>query len=80
MSDRKIEKVFTVEVPIERAWRAFADSHERSQWEAATYEIDPVPGGRVHWTLPGIESTLSALDPFRLDSVSAVLAPPQRGN
>jgi uncharacterized protein YndB with AHSA1/START domain len=54
---RKVEKAFTVAVPIERAWSAFADSHERSQWEAAQYEIDPRPGGIVRWTLPGVETT-----------------------
>jgi uncharacterized protein YndB with AHSA1/START domain len=54
---KKIEKTFTVRVPVARAWAAFADSHERSQWEAAEYEIDARPGGRVRWTLPGIEST-----------------------
>jgi uncharacterized protein YndB with AHSA1/START domain len=51
-----IEKVFTVAVPRARVWRAFTDSHERSQWEAEVYEIDPVPGGKVHWILPGIEA------------------------
>jgi uncharacterized protein YndB with AHSA1/START domain len=50
---RSIEKVFTVAVPVERAWAAFADGAERSKWEASTYEIDPRPGGAVHWTLPG---------------------------
>ena len=54
--DKKIEKVFTVRVPVERAWAAFADPRERSQWEAAEYEIEATPGGRVRWTLPGIES------------------------
>jgi uncharacterized protein YndB with AHSA1/START domain len=53
----RIEKTFTVAVPIERAWSAFADSHERSQWEASEYEIDPRPGGVVRWSLPGIEAT-----------------------
>ena len=53
----KMQKTFTVAVSPERAWQAFADSHERSQWEAAEYEIDARPGGRVHWTLPGIESS-----------------------
>ncbi len=54
--DRHVEKVFTVSVPRARVWEAFTDSHERSQWEAAIYEIDPVPGGKVRWILPGIES------------------------
>ena len=54
---RKIEKTFTVAVPVERAWEAFADSHERSQWEAAEFVIDPRPGGAVRWVLPGIETT-----------------------
>ena len=53
---RKIEKTFTVGVPVTRAWTAFVDGEERSKWEACEYEIEPVPGGRVHWTLPGIES------------------------
>ena len=52
----KYERTFTVGVPVARAWEAFADSHERSQWEACEYEIDARPGGRVHWVLPGIES------------------------
>jgi uncharacterized protein YndB with AHSA1/START domain len=52
----KIEKVFSVAVPVERAWAAFTDSAERSKWEAAVYEIDPVPGGKVRWELPGIVS------------------------
>ena len=53
---RKIEKTFTVRVPVGRAWEAFVDGDERSKWEASTYEIEPVPGGKVHWTLPGLES------------------------
>jgi uncharacterized protein YndB with AHSA1/START domain len=52
----RYQRTFTVGVPVERAWAAFADSHERSQWEACEYDIDPRPGGCVHWTLPGIES------------------------
>jgi uncharacterized protein YndB with AHSA1/START domain len=65
---RKVEKVFTVAVPIERAWSAFADSHERSQWEAVEYEIDARPGGIVHWKLPGIEThgRVEEADPPRL--------------
>jgi uncharacterized protein YndB with AHSA1/START domain len=54
---KKVEKTFTVAVPVARAWEAFADSHERSQWEAVEYEIDPRPGGLLRWTLPGIEAT-----------------------
>ena len=57
MTASAFERTFTVEVPVERAWAAFADSAERSQWEAATYEIDPTPGGRIHWVLPGVEAT-----------------------
>jgi uncharacterized protein YndB with AHSA1/START domain len=53
---RRFERTFTIAVPVQRAWQAFADGHERSQWEAVSYEIDPVPGGRVHWTLPGVEA------------------------
>ena len=53
---KSIEKVFTVAVPVERAWSAFADGAERSKWEATVYEIDARPGGAVHWELPGIES------------------------
>jgi len=56
------ERTFTVEVPVERAWAAFADSRERSRWEAETYEIDPTPGGQVHWTLPGIEAKGEVVD------------------
>ena len=50
-----VRKAFTVAVAPARAWAAFADPVERSRWEAETYEIDPRPGGRVHWELPGIE-------------------------
>jgi uncharacterized protein YndB with AHSA1/START domain len=46
---------FVVGVPVARAWRAFADGEQRSKWEALTFEIDPRPGGRVHWELPGLE-------------------------
>jgi len=53
---RKFEKTFVVNVPIARAWRAFAESEERSCWEADPYEIDARPGGEVRWELPGIES------------------------
>ncbi len=57
------ERSFTVAVPVERAWQAFTDSHERSQWEAETYDIDPTPGGRFHWSLPGgIESEGEVLE------------------
>jgi len=52
----KIEKTFTVAVPVGRAWEVFTDGAERSKWEAVEYEIDPTPGGRVRWTLPGIEA------------------------
>ncbi len=51
----RVEKTLVVAVPVARAWRAFADSRERSQWEAVEFEIDPRPGGRVRWTLPGME-------------------------
>ena len=54
---KNVERTFTVVVPVARAWEAFADSHERSQWEAVEYEIDPRPGGLLRWTLPGIEAT-----------------------
>jgi uncharacterized protein YndB with AHSA1/START domain len=53
---KSIEKVFTVAVPVERAWAAFADGAERSKWEASVYDIDARPGGAVHWELPGITS------------------------
>jgi uncharacterized protein YndB with AHSA1/START domain len=64
----RIEKVFTVRVPVARAWQAFADGEERSQWEAELYEIDPRPGGRVHWVLPGIETTgeVTKVEPERV--------------
>ena len=63
-----LEKTFVVAVPPSRAWAAFADPIERSRWEATTYDIDPVPGGRVHWTLPGLETTgvVDAAEPERL--------------
>lgn len=65
---KSIEKVFSVAVPVERAWAAFADGAERSQWEASVYEIDPRPGGAVHWELPGIESfgRVEEVDEYRL--------------
>jgi uncharacterized protein YndB with AHSA1/START domain len=53
----RIEKTFSVAVPLARAWAAFADSHERAQWEAEEYAIDPRPGGHIRWTLPGMEAT-----------------------
>jgi uncharacterized protein YndB with AHSA1/START domain len=49
------EKTFVVGVPIARAWAAFADGRERSNWEALRYDIDARPGGRLHWELSGIE-------------------------
>jgi len=52
-----IEKTFTVAVPVARAWTAFADGNERAKWEAETYEIEPIAGGLVHWTLAGHEAT-----------------------
>ena len=64
---RKIEKTFTVGVPVARAWSAFVDGEERSKWEACEYEIEAVPGGKVHWTLPGVESNgqVEAVEPER---------------
>jgi len=63
MMAKAFERTFTVAVPVERAWRAFADGDERSCWEASTYEIDPRPGGRVHWTIDGgIESSGEVLE------------------
>ncbi len=74
---RKVAKTFVVAVPVERAWSAFADSHERSQWEAAEYEIDPCPGGLVRWTLPGIEATgrVEEVDSMRLLRHTEVTGP-----
>jgi uncharacterized protein YndB with AHSA1/START domain len=46
---------FVVGVPVARAWDAFADGEQRSQWEALRFEIDPRPGGLLHWELPGLE-------------------------
>ncbi len=73
----RVEKTFTVAVPIERAWEAFADSHERSQWEAAEYEIDPRPGGLVRWVLPGVEATgrVEEAEPHRLLRHTEVTGP-----
>jgi uncharacterized protein YndB with AHSA1/START domain len=64
----RVEKIFTVAAPIERAWAAFAVSAERSNWEADVFEIDPVPGGKVHWELPGLTADGEVLDaePLRL--------------
>jgi uncharacterized protein YndB with AHSA1/START domain len=52
MSDRRIEKQFVVAVPRERAWAAFTDSEQLRCWQAPVYEIDPRPGGKVHWEIP----------------------------
>jgi uncharacterized protein YndB with AHSA1/START domain len=52
----QVEITFEVAVPIERAWQAFTDGAERSQWEAPDYEIDPRPGGRTHWQIPPWEA------------------------
>ena len=64
----RVEKIFEVAVPVARAWQAFADSRERSQWEAVEFEIDPRPGGRVRWTLPGYEAhgRVEEVEPERL--------------
>jgi len=50
-----VERCFEVPFAAERVWRAFAETRERSQWEADPFEIDARPGGRVHWALPGME-------------------------
>lgn len=34
----RVEKTFVVPVPVERAWRAFAETAERSCWEADPFE------------------------------------------
>ena len=52
----RVEKVFTVAVEVERAWTMFVDGEERAKWEAATYEIDAVPGGAFRWTIGDLES------------------------
>jgi uncharacterized protein YndB with AHSA1/START domain len=52
MSDRAIEKRFVVAVAPERAWQAFTDAEECRRWQAPIYEIDPQPGGRIHWEIP----------------------------
>ena len=54
MASNVVDVTLEVNVPVARAWRAFAETSERSQWEARPFEIDPVPGGRVHWELPGL--------------------------
>jgi uncharacterized protein YndB with AHSA1/START domain len=51
----RVEKRFAVPLPVGRVWRAFAETRERSQWEADPFEIEARPGGRVHWRLPGVE-------------------------
>ena len=48
----RFEKTFVVAVPRGTAWRAFADSTERSRWEAPVHGIDPKPGGRIHYEFP----------------------------
>ena len=67
MSDQ-VEHTFVVAVPVERAWQAFTDSHERSQWEAPTYEIDPQPGGKLAWTIPPwptVHGEVLEVEPYR---------------
>ena len=59
---RKFEKTFVVHVPLARAWQAFAETQERSRWEANPFEIEARPGGRVRWELPGIETTGRVLE------------------
>lgn len=65
---QQVTKVFTVAVPIERAWAAFADGTERARWEADIFEIDAVAGGKVHWELPGLVADGEVLEcaPMRL--------------
>ena len=65
---KQVEHTFVVAVPVERAWSAFTDSHERSQWEAPEYEIDPQPGGKLHWRIPPwptVEGEVLEVDPNR---------------
>jgi uncharacterized protein YndB with AHSA1/START domain len=64
----ELEHTFVVAVPVERAWAAFTDSHERAQWEAPTYEIDPQPGGKLRWRIPPwdtVEGEVLEVDPNR---------------
>jgi uncharacterized protein YndB with AHSA1/START domain len=64
----QVEHTFVVAVPVERAWSAFTDSHERSQWEAPEYEIDPQPGGKLRWRIPPwptVEGEVLEVDPNR---------------
>jgi len=51
----QIEHAFFIDASAERVWAAFAEGEQRAQWEADQYEIDPQVGGRVRWSLPGIE-------------------------
>jgi len=65
---KQVEHTFVVAVPVERAWSAFTDSHERSQWEAPEYEIDPQPGGKLHWRIPPwptVEGEVLEVEPNR---------------
>ena len=52
MTGRAIEKSFVVGVSPQRAWEAFTDPEQRRCWDAPIYEIDPQPGGEVHWEIP----------------------------
>ncbi len=64
----QVEHTFVVAVPVERAWSAFTDGHERSQWEAPEYEIDAQPGGKLHWRIPPwptVEGEVLEVDPNR---------------
>jgi uncharacterized protein YndB with AHSA1/START domain len=51
-----IEMEVDFDEPADRVWAAFTDSELRSKWEASNYEIDPRPGGKYQWVLPGHES------------------------
>jgi uncharacterized protein YndB with AHSA1/START domain len=67
MSDQ-VDETFVVAVPVERAWKAFADGAERSKWEAPEYEIDPRPGGKLQWTIPPwdtVHGEVLEVEPYR---------------
>lgn len=69
MSGRdRLEHTFVVAVPVERAWQAFTDGAERSQWEAPEYAIDPRPGGKLRWRIPPwdpVEGEVLEVEPHR---------------
>lgn len=50
----KLERVFEVRVPVERAWEAFTDPHELEAWWAPEVSaFDARPGGDIAYSITG---------------------------